>query len=190
MSRPIRHAIGPGLALAALAPLQPWLEQRMALHMAVELPLLFAIGWAAAGRSMGPLRMQKINAQGLTGLTMAMAISVLWMLPVSLDAAVLNPLVGLAKVATVLLAGWLTRLSLRAANKAVQAFFVFNWVWMTGVAGALYQQAPERLCSTYLQGDQALAGAGLVGLAIAAAAAWLLVSFRRPAGPDLALPAR
>lgn len=176
-----QHA--PGIALIALAPLQPWLEQRMALHMAVELPLLFAIGWWM-GRGPAPRWLEAINRQGLVGLAAAMIVSALWMLPVALDEAVLRPGVGLAKVASVLAAGYLARVSLRVASKAVQAFFVLNWAWMTGVAGALYQQAPEQLCSTYVQGDQASAGLALVVLAGVTTAVWMFSAFRDSSPPD------
>lgn len=178
MIRSSWRAVAPGVALAALAIFQPWLEQRMVTHMAIELPLLFAIGAWVAGRGDGPAWLRRINASGLTGLTLAMAISVIWMLPVSLDAAVLNPIVGWLKVGSVLLAGWVTRLSLREARPAVQGFFLINWAWMTGATGALYQQAPEQLCSTYLQGDQAAAGMGLVVIAVIVVAAWLVLTFR------------
>ena len=130
-----------------------------------------------------PAGLRNINAGGLSGLTAAMMISALWMLPLSLDAAVLNPAIGWLKVASALLAGWLTRISLREANPAIQAFFVLNWAWMTGAAGVLYQQAPERLCSTYLLGDQAWAGRGLVALAVAGAATWMVLAFRERPHP-------
>lgn len=180
------RAIGPGVALAALALLQPWLEQRMVTHMLVELPLLFAIGWWSATPSQrrGPAWLRLINAGGLSGLTVAMLISALWMLPLALDAAVLNPAIGWAKVASVLLSGWLARISMREAQSAVQGFFVLNWAWMTGAAGALYQQAPQRLCSTYLFGDQLWAGMGLVALAVVVVAVWMASAFIGEATPS------
>jgi hypothetical protein len=180
------QAIAPGAALAALALLQPWLEQRMLTHMVLELPLLFAIGWWSATpiARPGPGWLRHINAGGLSGLTVAMVISALWMLPLSLDAAVLSPAVGWFKVVSVLLAGWLTGISLREARPAIQAFFVLNWTWMTGAVGALYQQVPERLCSTYLLGDQAWAGRGLVALAVAVGAMWMVLAFRDRPAPE------
>lgn len=179
MNRKHWKAVAPGAALTLIALAQPWLEQRMVTHMVVELPLLFAVGWwAAPARGNGAGWLRSINANGLTGLTVATAISAIWMLPLSLDAAVLDPLAGWLKVCSVLLTGWLTRISLREARTAVQAFFLLNWAWMTAAAGALYQQAPERLCSTYQQGDQAWAGIGLVVLVAAVVAMWMVASFR------------
>ena len=152
----------------------------MVTHMVLELPLIFAIGWWSAVPTFrhGTAWLRSINAGGLSGLTVAMVISALWMLPLSLDAAVLSPVVGWIKVASVLLAGSLTRISLREARPAIQAFYILNWAWMTGAAGALYQQAPERLCSTYLLGDQAWTGGGLVALAVVIAATWMVQAFR------------
>ncbi|MCC8363795.1 hypothetical protein LK996_12000 [Lysobacter sp. A6] len=180
MKRVATSALAPGLALAGLALAQPWLEQRMFTHMLVEIPLLFAIGaWAAVRmRRHAPAWFATIDANGLTGLTVAMLVSAFWMLPIALDAAVLVPAIGMAKVASVVLAGWCAVMSLGRARTAVQAFFVLNWVWMTGAVGAMYQQAPERLCNTYLQGDQAHAGIGLVVLTIVVAIAWMTTTFR------------
>jgi hypothetical protein len=175
-------SLAPGLALVVLALAQPWLERRMFLHMLVELPLLVAIGaWAATHAPRGgPAWFAAIDASGLTGFTFAVCVSAFWMLPIALDAAVLVPVIGVAKIASLVLAGALATLSFRRARAAVQAFFVLNWVWMTSVAGAVYQQAPERLCNTYVQGDQAWTGMGLVALAIVATVAWMWLAFREP----------
>ncbi len=183
MSRAVVTALAPGVALAGLALLQPWLEQRMFTHMVVELPLLFAVGWwlAPDRTGTGPAWLRQVNAQGLAGLALALAVSTLWMLPLALDAAVLEPVVGLAKVVSVVLSGWLVRLSLRAATVVVQSFFLINWAWMTATAGVLYQEAPQRLCSTYLLGDQVWTGIGLVALAALVMVMWMMLVFR--AGP-------
>lgn len=180
MSRPRLCGVGPGMMLLALALSHPWLERRMYTHIVVELPLLFAVGWWAAGStsSAGPSWLRHVNANGITGLTAATVISAIWMLPIALDAAVLSVGAGCLKVASLVVAGWLTRLSLREARTAVQAFFVLNWVWMTGAAGAVYQQTRQQLCSTYLLGDQPLAGMGLVTLAILVATFWVTSAFR------------
>lgn len=185
MIRPRWQAIAPGAVLIVLALFQPWLEQRMVTHMVVELPAIFAIGWWAATppQRRGPAWLRRVNTGGLSGLAAAMVVSTVWMLPLALDAAVLSPGVGWLKVASVLLAGWLTRISLREARPVIRAFFVLNWVWMTATAGVLYQEAPQRLCSTYLLGDQTWTGIGLVVLAIAVVTFWMLLAFRERPGP-------
>lgn len=180
MSRPI-VALAPGAALLVLAALQGVLERRMALHMVVELPLLFAVGWFSA--AVAGARFQKwfdlYNFAGLTGFIAASAIAMFWMLPVSLDLAVLSPVVGTAKVSSLLLAGAVTRHSVTAARVEVQGFFILNWAWMTGTAGVLYQSAPQRLCTTYLQNDQVIAGIGIVFIAVIVTLAWIVHAFVR-----------
>ena len=177
-------ALAPGAALLVLAALQDFLERRMALHMVVELPLLFAVGWLAAAAAGARFQtwFDRYNFAGLTGFSAASAIGMFWMLPVSLDLAVLSPAIGTAKVASLLLAGAVARHSFAAARVEVQGFFILNWAWMTGTAGVLYQSAPQRLCSTYLQNDQAIAGVGIVFIAVVVTLAWIVHAFvREPA---------
>lgn len=189
MNRQAWLGIAPGAALAGIALSATWLEQRMVTHMVIELPLIFIIGWwAASTHGRGPAWLRAVNVSGLTGLSLATVVSAVWMLPLSLDAAVLDPMVGWLKVCSILLAGWLTRISLREARPAVQGFFLLNWAWMTSAGGALYQQAPERLCSTYLQGDQAWAGLGLVALVVVVVASWMVLAFRDRRDPAPPFP--
>jgi len=170
-----RHAgLLPGALLACAAPLQPWLEQSMALHMGMEIPLLFVLGWFAArtagptlGRSLAPC-----NALGIPGLAFALLATSLWMIPAALDYAVASPAVGTAKAASLVAAGLLAGASWPRAGLVVQAFFVLNGFWMTFVAGLLYRAAPQQLCSVYLPEEQALAGAATMAWAAAGLAAW------------------
>ncbi|HEY5928940.1 MAG TPA: hypothetical protein VIU02_01385 [Burkholderiales bacterium] len=165
----------PGLLLAALACVHPWLEHTMARHMGLELPGLFILGCFAASSAGDSLirSMSAWNARGLPGLLFALSATAFWMLPAALDAAVLEPGIATAKVATLVAAGFLVRMSWRAAGVVIQAFFVLNWFWMTLFAGLLYQQAPEQLCSVYLADQQTQAGISIVIWAAAGLAAWL-----------------
>jgi hypothetical protein len=113
------------------------------------------------------------NANGFAGLLFAFSATAFWMLPVALDASVLKPGVAMAKVATVVAAGFLARLSWRPAGVVIQAFFVLNWFWMGVFVGLLYQQAPEQLCSVYLADQQAHAGAVIMAWAVAGLVGWL-----------------
>ncbi|MBY4597253.1 hypothetical protein K3217_17205 [bacterium BD-1] len=163
-------------ALAAAPPARALLEGSMSLHMLVQVPALVVTGyWLAAGLPPRAHRaLQSFNAHGLTGWTLASLGLAFWMLPRALDAAVANPGVDAAKFAVLLLVGLATRLSLATSGTIVQLFFVGNWGWMTATAGLLYAEAPDRLCNAYLLGDQALAGYGLLALALAVATLWCL----------------
>lgn len=144
-------------------------------HMGVELPLLFLAGWFAAlytGASLIPAS-SAWNAAGLPGLLFAMATSGFWMIPAALDLAVLSPVVGFAKVTSLVAAGFVACLSWRVARMAIQAFFVLNWFWMTLAAGLLYQEAPQQLCSVYLADQQGQAGRAMAAWACAGLLAWI-----------------
>ncbi len=170
-----RCEILPGLLLGSAALARPWLEETMVRHMAIELPMLFAIGWLAAhvaqARQTRPL--SAWNASGLPSFVAALLITGFWMLPVALDLAVLNAGVGIAKVVSLVIAGAVTGASWRKAGVVMQAFLILNWVWMTLTIGLLYQDAPQQLCSVYLSDQQSAAGQAMVILAVSVLIGWL-----------------
>lgn len=165
-----------GLALAALPLVLLWpmlrhtMESRMSLHMLAEFPMLFSAGWAAQRLCRARARrlierLGILNWRGWTGATWATAVALVWMLPSTLDAALLSPGLGAAKIASWWLAGWLLSDSWRRMDAEVLLFFVGNLAWMMASAGLLYIDAPLRLCVNYLEEDQRHAGIGLVLLA-------------------------
>jgi len=101
------------------------------------------------------------------GLVLAASVSGFWMVPAALDAAVLHPAAGTAKVASLVAAGLLLQASWSAAASILQGFLVLNWFWMTLTAGVLYQEAPQQLCSVYLANAQEQAGRAMVAWATA-----------------------
>ena len=170
----------PGAGLAVLAQLRGWLEASMFRHMAIELPLLLALGVAAAALSGRDAQVcDSWNRRGLPGLAAATAIASYWMLPVALDLAVLDARWSVAKVASMIMAGAALGVSWQRAGVVLQAFFAINWSAMTLVAGLLYQDAPQQLCSVYLADQQGAAGRALVGFAVAGLATWIVSVVRR-----------
>ena len=165
----------PGLLLVVMACVHPWLEQTMARHMGLELPALFLLGWFAAARTGNSLSraIAPWNINGLTGMFFALSVTGFWMIPASLDAAVLQVGMSTIKVASLVTAGALLRASWSCAGLIIQAFFVLNWFWMTLAAGLLYQEAPQQLCSVYLVDQQSQAGKSVVIWAMAGLGAWL-----------------
>lgn len=165
----------PGAALVAVAFARPWLESTMARHMAIELPLLFAIGWLASrpSRPAPDAGFSSWNVSGTPALLAALFVSAFWMLPVALDAAVLDWRLAVVKAASLVAAGFATGWNWRRSGTVVQAFFLFNWCSMNLTAGLLYQGAPQQLCSVYLADQQEAAGRALVVWAIAVLTAWL-----------------
>ena len=149
-------------------------------HMAIELPLLLALGMVAAALSgQNAKAFNSWNRRGLPGLVAATAIASYWMLPVALDLAVLDARWSVVKVASMVLAGAALGVSWPQAGIVLQAFFAINWSAMTLVAGLLYQDAPQQLCSVYLADQQGAAGRALVVFAAAGLAAWMVCLVRR-----------
>lgn len=166
--------LGAALLLAAIAFRHP-LEQTMARHMLVQIPMLIGAGVAASRGLPGPLqRLGAWNDHGLTGLLAFLLATAYWMIPRALDSAVASAPAELAKVASLLAAGLLLPGSLARANTILQLFFLGNFASMTAIVGMLYQDAPRRLCNFYLVDDQMVAGTGLVALAIVIPVLWCL----------------
>lgn len=184
----LAHALLPAAVLAGLVTLRPWMEDTMGRHMGLELPLLFLIGcWG--GTAMGARAAQRLaswNAHGLPGLIFVQCVLAFWMLPAALDAAVLEPLMAVFKVASLVIAGVVGHLSWKLAGPVIQAFFVLNGCWMTLTVGMLYQTAPQQLCSVYLVDEQATAGYAMVTWAVLVLVAWLIGLFRGAVAADKA----
>lgn len=146
----------------------------MVLHMLVQFPLLM-LGAAllvdalpAASRN----RLGSFNQLGISGLTFAVLVSSVWMIPRALDLAVQVGWVDGLKILTLLLAGMAVRLSWPRAVLSLQAFFLIGWAMMTATIGLLYQEVPMRLCTSYLQDEQTNTGIGLVALSGSLVLVW------------------
>ncbi len=153
----------------------------MARHMTIEFPLLIVIGWLAAYLAGARLAhsMATWNTSGVPAMLAGFLITMFWMLPVSLDLAVLNPAAATLKVFSLVGTGLLVGASWRSSGLVVQTFFLLNLVWMMLTVGLLYQEAPQQLCSVYLGEEQAAAGMGMILLAVTLLALWLWQALRR-----------
>jgi hypothetical protein len=170
------------LALA-LPPARAALESSMVLHMLVQLPLLAFIGFVG-GRtwmracSPGPARtlatIQSLNAGGATGLIAASFAMVLWMLPRCLDLARLDLAIDAIKFVSVAAAGLLVALSWPRLPRIARAVVHLEVIATLLRFGWGYLAAEERLCLTYLAGDQQRAGELLLwaGAIYALAVVW------------------
>ncbi len=160
------------LALLPLALLWPAfrhsIESRMLLHMLLEWPLLFAAGWAAHRLSGHRFRaLALLDWRGWSGAAFVSCVAIFWMLPSSIDAALLSAPMAAAKYASWWLAGAVHAGSWRRMDPELLLFFVGNLSWMSATAGMLYLDTPARLCVSYLIDDQRWTGIGLIVLAVA-----------------------
>ncbi|HEX2529962.1 MAG TPA: hypothetical protein VHK70_00660, partial [Burkholderiaceae bacterium] len=84
-----------------------------------------------------------------------------------------SPTADFWKIVSLLAIGAMLPGAFARANRIIQLFFLGNLVSMMAIVGMLYQDAPQRLCNSYLIDDQVVAGTGLVMFAIAIALAWV-----------------
>jgi hypothetical protein len=148
-------------AALLLPPVRAWLESSMTLQMLVQIPLLIGVGYLLAGAL--PERLDasiaRWNHHGITSLVLASLAGMLWMLPRSLDAAVSEPWMALAKFTSVpLLIGLPLGLGWPRMGFVVRGVFLLELIATFFRLGWLYLVSPVRLCNNYLLDDQQRAG--------------------------------
>jgi hypothetical protein len=148
-------------AALLLPPVRAWLEASMTLQMLVQIPLLIGVGYLLAGAL--PERLDasiaRWNHHGITSLVLASLAGILWMLPRSLDAAVSEPWMALAKFTSVpLLIGLPLGLGWPRMGFVVRGVFLLELIATFFRLGWLYLVSPLRLCNNYLLDDQQRAG--------------------------------
>jgi hypothetical protein len=164
----------------ALPPARTVLEATLAGHMVAQIGLLALSGWWL-GHGLGPLgpgAAGGLNRYGVAGLVLALFTLVFWMLPVSLDRALLHPAWEVGKFLSVpLLLGLpLARSWPRLAGLARAALWA-NALSMLAVMGWVYREAPVRLCNNYQFDQQLLLGLTLWGLGAVIALYWIRRAF-------------
>jgi hypothetical protein len=176
-------ALAAALTAAAVAlsmpPLRRLIEQSMAWHMVVQMPLLMLAGWvfaqAASTRRTRPNVSNALAAWNQFGLTGGLTVLVLlayWMLPSSIDRALVVPTADAFKVASLWLGGALLKHSGQRAPLMVQLFFVGTALPMLVWAGLYFANTDLRLCNAYSLSSQIAAGQSLATLAVLLAVCW------------------
>lgn len=169
-----------GLALCLLGsalsvpPGRSLIEQSMTWHMVVQMPMLFAGGWFLM---IGALDLTKRspngwNQFGLTSFIAAQFILTYWMLPISIDRAVVMPQVDVLKLLSLIVSGALIQTSVSRSPVVVQLFFVGYIVSMLMTSGVVLATTERRLCNAYSMESQLSAGYGVVALGVSLACAW------------------
>jgi len=169
-----------GLALCLLGsalsvpPGRSLIEQSMTWHMVVQMPMLFAGGWFLM---IGALDLTKRspngwNQFGLTSFIAAQFILTYWMLPISIDRAVVMPQVDVLKLLSLIVSGALIQTSVSRSPVVVQLFFVGYIVSMLITSGVVLATTERRLCNAYSMESQLSAGYGVVALGVALAFGW------------------
>lgn len=172
---------GAGVIVSVLAcalsvpPARNLIEQSMSWHMVVQMPLLLLGGWLLMGAVPQGRGLQQLNAWnrfGLTGFIASQVIFAYWMLPVSIDRAVVLPSVDLLKLVFLLVCGAMLKHSVDRSPAVVQLFFVGYAVSMLATAGMYLATTDRRLCNAYSLQGQLNAGLGVATLGVALGCAW------------------
>jgi hypothetical protein len=167
-------------AALAMPSLRHALQSAMTLQMLVQIPLLVLAGWWIAQGTPGWLdrSLSAWNHRGISGLLLASLAGMVWMLPLSMDAALDSPRVELAKfLSAPLLIGAPIALSWPRAGFVVRGVVLLELIATMLRLGWLYLISPVRLCSYYLLDVQQRVGKILlaVGVAILLVLVWKLM---------------
>lgn len=169
----------------SVPPLRSVIEQSMAWHMVFQMPLLVLSGWLTFNALSGSKLLQRLvslnhfNQFGLTGFMAAQVIVSYWMLPLTIDRAVVLPLVDALKLLTLFICGLLLAAAFERAPTALQLFFIGYWVSMMAWLGIYFATTDLRLCNAYSLQSQVNTGWGLVALGGVLGVVWLGNAWRR-----------
>lgn len=153
--------------IAAIAPSLPpfkfLLASSMVIHMLIQIPGLVLAGYWLNAQS------KSLNTSLLLSLSCWLWIllaGMFWMLPISLDKALIESNWDLFKIITLLVSGMLLKPAF-AGPKILSLFFAGSSLMMLFSVGHFYQDSESRLCNSYLLASQQTTGLGLILLATA-----------------------
>jgi hypothetical protein len=155
----------------AIAPSLPMLRfliaSSMTFHMAVQIPALIIAGYLVSKTLFSAESLISANSKLSISLSCWLWIllaSMFWMLPISLDKALINPYWDVFKVTSLLVSGVLLR-SAFTGPKILSLFFIGSTIMMLFFIGYFYQGSELRLCNSYLIESQQTAGVALIYIA-------------------------
>lgn len=161
-----------GLALVlflAIPPVRDLLESIMAMHMHMQMMLLFVAGLLMAPffqKYCAPI-FDKYNKTGLPGVVLFFIILIYWMLPRTMDEALEIWYVELFKfISLPLLAGVPLRDSWPKLKEAAQVIYFIILGVIFSMLSYLYVFSESTLCNNYLMVDQKTVGWGFMFLAV------------------------
>ncbi|HEY5568499.1 MAG TPA: hypothetical protein VIM81_14830 [Gammaproteobacteria bacterium] len=145
-------------------PLDPFLDAAMRRHVEWQLPALVALGYFA-GRGRVPRRLAAANPSGLAGLAFALGSMAFWMIPRSLDVAVVHDSVDQLLHASMFGSGLALAWSLPVAPFALRVALGIHAVAMVAALGVTYSEFPRLICATYNLQQQRAVGGDLLWIA-------------------------
>lgn len=155
--------------LLVLPPTRRFLEANLVTHQFVQLAALAAVGYLAGLglRHRWDGVVGRYNRMGVPGLLLATFTLLIWLLPRSLDASLLDTRWEIAKfISLPLLIGLPLSFSWPRLSSIGRSFVLANVAAMLATMGMLYLAAPQRLCTNYLVEAQRTSGIFAVGVGV------------------------
>jgi hypothetical protein len=159
----------------SLWPLRAVIIEDMFWHMNIQIPLLISVGVISKIPSLALSQtLSRFNVYGLNSFFISQVILVFWMLPISIDRAIIHWEYDLAKIISLIVCGWLIQISFKKTTAVIEIFFVGYFLAMMLWVGFYYIQSDIRLCNVYSQDSQQYAGAGLIAFAVVLSLIWVI----------------
>ena len=134
--------------LLTIEPLDRLFDERMALHMLLQVPLLLLAG-VLAGRSLSHTFGARLDPHGLSSLFFFLGTLAFWMLPLSFDAAVVNSWHDLLMHINLFVAGALLPGAIGRMSFAVRAAAGIYLTAMLATAAMVYLNSQSLICNVY-----------------------------------------
>ena len=169
----MRHWIPPFALMACAILLQPMVARDPVLHVIVQMPILIAVGYFM------PLPRDLLRPEWVMPIFLCSIFTVLiWMLPRSVDAALLTWMGHVAKFAMLpILIGLPLRLTWGRLDPVLRGFCKAQAVSMSLILAFLYTHSPLRICNSYLLEDQQRLGVAFFVVGIGLIVVWAVPIF-------------
>ncbi len=149
-------AVTPSLPFARVL-----IESSMTFHMLFQIPMLILAGYLLKNN---PKKLHYTLSQSTAQWLWIYLSSTFWMMPISIDKALLYPTWDAFKLISLLTAGAVLKVVFKS-HRLLALFFVGSMAMMLFFVGFYYQQTDTRLCNAYLIESQQLTGTGLIVIA-------------------------
>jgi len=159
----------------SLWPLRTVIIADMFWHMNIQIPLLITAGLFSKIPALAFFQnLSRFNTYGLNSFIASQVILAFWMLPISIDRAIVHWEYDFAKIISLIVCGWLIQISFKKTTTVIEVFFVGYFLAMLLWVGFYYIQSDVRLCNVYSQKSQQYAGGGLVVFAVVLSLIWII----------------
>ncbi|MGB4812406.1 MAG: hypothetical protein WBP13_08015 [Methylophilaceae bacterium] len=137
------------------------IENSMTFHMLFQIPMLILAGYLLKNK---PKDVQYSLMQSFAQWLWIYLAGLFWMLPISLDKALIYPAWDIFKIISLLITGAILKVVFQS-HRILALFFIGSTTMMLFFVGFYYQGTDVRLCNAYLIESQQVTGIGLVVVA-------------------------